>query len=77
MPSTSSKPTDADYSDPRIRSMLESGLTFHLKAGGAKWKCTLLDRNVHERQKALRTDSSESISSADSASSSSSSTKSH
>ncbi|KAH6631894.1 hypothetical protein F5144DRAFT_235025 [Chaetomium tenue] len=60
-----------------LKSTLENkGLKFHLKAGGAKWECTVLDRATHERRKAERTDSTSSVSSSTSTSSNSS-TKSH
>ncbi|KAK3990023.1 hypothetical protein QBC44DRAFT_326000 [Cladorrhinum sp. PSN332] len=62
-------------SDPRLRSVLETkGVTFHISAGGQKWQCTLLDRQTHERQKAMRTDSSSSVSTEESNTSSASST---
>ncbi|KAK4457542.1 hypothetical protein QBC42DRAFT_278842 [Cladorrhinum samala] len=64
--------------NPRLRSVLESdGVTFHIKAGGQKWQCKLLDRNTHERQKAMRTDSSSSVSTESNVSSASSTTSSH
>jgi hypothetical protein len=60
-----------------LKSTLENkGLKFHLKAGTAKWECTVLDRATHERRKAERTDSTSSVSSS-SSTSSNSSTKSH
>ncbi|EGS21505.1 uncharacterized protein CTHT_0033630 [Thermochaetoides thermophila DSM 1495] len=51
------------------------GIKFHIKTGGAKWECTLLDRNTHEKRKAERQGSTSSASSV--TSSSSASTKSH
>ncbi|KAK4156506.1 hypothetical protein C8A00DRAFT_30578 [Chaetomidium leptoderma] len=63
-----------------LKSTLESkGLQFHIKAGDAKWQCTVLDRATHERRKAERTDTSSSVSSTGTTSptSSSSSTTSH
>ncbi|KAK0629899.1 hypothetical protein B0T17DRAFT_615624 [Bombardia bombarda] len=52
----------ADPEALRLRSALESGVRFHIKAGGAKWSCTLLDRATHERMKAVRSTSSSSVS---------------
>ncbi|KXX79774.1 hypothetical protein MMYC01_204387 [Madurella mycetomatis] len=61
--------------ETRIKAALEAGsVKFHIKAGNAKWQCTLLDRATHERKKAVRTDSSSSVSSTDSATSTTSST---
>ncbi|KAK4042846.1 hypothetical protein C8A01DRAFT_33096 [Parachaetomium inaequale] len=60
-----------------LKATLENkGLKFHLRAGNAKWQCTVLDRSTHERRKAERTNSTSSVSSTTSTSSSSS-TKSH
>ncbi|KAL2171997.1 hypothetical protein VTG60DRAFT_734 [Thermothelomyces hinnuleus] len=62
----------------QLRAVIESkGLKFHLKAGNAKWECTIYDRNTHERRKAERTNSSWSVSTTGPTSSPSSSTKSH
>ncbi|KAL2158953.1 hypothetical protein VTH06DRAFT_2983 [Thermothelomyces fergusii] len=67
----------ASYSE-QLRAVVETkGLKFHLKAGNAKWECTIYDRNTHERLKAERSNSSSSVSSTGSTSSSNSSTKSH
>ncbi|KAL2261562.1 hypothetical protein VTK26DRAFT_3892 [Humicola hyalothermophila] len=69
-----------------LQATLESkGLTFHIKTGDKKWKCTLMDKATHERQKAERAASSSSVSTTGTtttttttaSSSSSSSTKSH
>ncbi|KAK0627265.1 hypothetical protein B0T14DRAFT_563085 [Immersiella caudata] len=68
MPS-SSAPAPAPENHP-LRAVVERGLSFQLSTGGNKWKCTILDRAAHERQKATRTDSSSSVSSADSETSS-------
>ncbi|KAL2129288.1 hypothetical protein VTI74DRAFT_7966 [Chaetomium olivicolor] len=64
----------------QLKATLENkGLKFHIKTGGAKWQCTVLDRATHERRKAERADSSSSVSTngTNSPNSSSSSTKSH
>ncbi|KAK4103572.1 hypothetical protein N658DRAFT_505252 [Parathielavia hyrcaniae] len=56
-----------------IKTTLESkALKFHIKAGNAKWQCTVMDRATHERIKAERTGSSSSIETTSSTSSSSS-----
>ncbi|KAK4235935.1 hypothetical protein C8A03DRAFT_36201 [Achaetomium macrosporum] len=66
-----------------LKATLENkGLKFHIKAGQAKWECTVMDRATHERRKAERQDSSSSVSTTGSnpsfaTTSSSSSTKSH
>ncbi|KAK4109882.1 hypothetical protein N656DRAFT_800462 [Canariomyces notabilis] len=61
--------------DARLRAAIEQkGLKFQIKAGNAKWQCTILDRATHERQKATRTGSASSISSTESSSSSAKST---
>ncbi|GAB1319004.1 hypothetical protein MFIFM68171_09214 [Madurella fahalii] len=63
--------------ETRIKAALEAGsVKFHIKAGNAKWQCTLLDRATHERKKAVRADSSSSVSSTESTMSSSSSSSS-
>ncbi|KAL2023375.1 hypothetical protein VTK56DRAFT_2732 [Thermocarpiscus australiensis] len=63
--------------ESRLRAVLENkGVTFHIKAGNAKWQCTLLDRATHERRKAMRADSASSVLSAGSTSSSSSNSRS-
>ncbi|KAK4227888.1 hypothetical protein QBC38DRAFT_454869 [Podospora fimiseda] len=55
------------HGDPRLRSVLETkGVKFHITAGGQKWHCTILDRQTHERRKAMHTDSSSSVSTEDS-----------
>ncbi|KAK4454417.1 hypothetical protein QBC34DRAFT_375582 [Podospora aff. communis PSN243] len=64
-----SAPAPTPANDP-LRSVVEKGVQFHLSTGGKKWKCTILDRATHERQKATRTDSSSSLSSNDSETSS-------
>ena len=69
MPSSTAPVSAAE--ENRIRAVLETQkLKFHIKAGGAKWACTVLDRATHERQKASRADSSSSVSSNDSETSS-------
>ncbi|KAL2120633.1 hypothetical protein VTJ04DRAFT_4660 [Mycothermus thermophilus] len=61
-----------------IQTLETKGLQFHIKAGNAKWKCTLMDRATHEKMKAQRTNSSSSVSSSSSSTSSSAaSTRSH
>ncbi|KAK4126097.1 hypothetical protein N657DRAFT_679095 [Parathielavia appendiculata] len=56
-----------------LKATLENkGLKFHIKAGNAKWQCTVMDRATHERMKAERTGSSSSIETTSSTSSSSS-----
>ncbi|KAK0641522.1 hypothetical protein B0T16DRAFT_461577 [Cercophora newfieldiana] len=70
MPSPSAPAPAKEQPNP-LRSVLETkGVKFHLKTGGAMWECTVIDRATHERQKAARTDSSASVSSADSETSS-------
>ncbi|KAL2153304.1 hypothetical protein VTH82DRAFT_4459 [Thermothelomyces myriococcoides] len=61
-----------NYSE-QLKAVVESkGLKFHLKAGNAKWECTIRDRQTHEKLKAERgTSSSASVSSGTSSSSSS------
>ncbi|KAK3391055.1 hypothetical protein B0H63DRAFT_520250 [Podospora didyma] len=55
--------------DNRLRTHLQTkGVKFHIKAGNAKWACTLVDRATHERQRGPRTDSSSSVSSSGSSS---------
>jgi hypothetical protein len=57
-----------------LKATLErNGLQFRIKAGEAKWQCTVLDRTTHERRKAERTDSSSSVSTIESTTSTSSS----
>ncbi|KAK0715695.1 hypothetical protein B0H67DRAFT_645406 [Lasiosphaeris hirsuta] len=60
MPSQSSPA--AVKEENRLRALLaQDGVKFHIKTSGAKWRCTILDRNTHEkRQEALRTTSSSS-----------------
>ncbi|KAK0745172.1 hypothetical protein B0T21DRAFT_408219 [Apiosordaria backusii] len=61
--SASSSTVDLSHYDPKIRTVLETGsVKFHIRTAGAKWECTLIDRNTHERKKILRGDSSSSIS---------------
>ncbi|KAK1759264.1 hypothetical protein QBC47DRAFT_398079 [Echria macrotheca] len=69
MPS-SATPAPAAQDNSRVRSVLESqALKFHIRTGGAKWECTVIDRATHERQKATRTGSSSSVSTTSSSSS--------
>ncbi|QUC17275.1 uncharacterized protein UV8b_01516 [Ustilaginoidea virens] len=53
------------------------GIKFQIRTGNARWTCTLQDRSHYERQKAARTNSTDSVASTSSSSSSSSSTTSH
>ncbi|KAB5540418.1 hypothetical protein GE09DRAFT_255653 [Coniochaeta sp. 2T2.1] len=71
---TSATPSSAASSpaldSDRLRGYLEANpLKFHVKAGNAKWQCTLMHRNSYKRQNATRTDSSTSTTSTSSASS--------
>ncbi|KAH8173309.1 hypothetical protein LIA77_07564 [Sarocladium implicatum] len=50
------------------------GITFSIKTGGARYKCTLQDRSHYERMKAARQNSSDSTTSTSTTSSSASST---
>ncbi|OIW32518.1 hypothetical protein CONLIGDRAFT_630199 [Coniochaeta ligniaria NRRL 30616] len=75
MPSTATPSSSAAAPAPalgsdRLRSHLETNpVKFHVKAGNAKWACTLMHRNSYERQRAARTDSSTSTATNSSASS--------
>ncbi|KAK4640453.1 hypothetical protein QC761_602740 [Podospora bellae-mahoneyi] len=65
--SASSSTVDLSHYDPKVRNLLETGsVKFHIRTAGAKWECTIVDRNTHERRKTLRGDSSSSITTLDS-----------
>ncbi|KAK4134226.1 hypothetical protein BT67DRAFT_311963 [Trichocladium antarcticum] len=52
-----------------LKTTLEAkGVTFHIRTGNTKWRCTLLEKGVHEKTKAERTNSTSSTSSIDTAS---------
>ncbi|KAH8912871.1 hypothetical protein BR93DRAFT_964008 [Coniochaeta sp. PMI_546] len=69
-PSSSSAAVAPAQGSDRLRTHLETNpVKFHVKAGNAKWACTLMHRNSYERQRATRTDSSTSSASGSSASS--------
>ncbi|TFB03432.1 hypothetical protein CCMA1212_004407 [Trichoderma ghanense] len=57
-----SAPAPAGFGDNK-------GIKFQIKTGNARWECTLQDRARYERMKALRSDSTDSNSSAESTSS--------
>ncbi|KAM0465661.1 hypothetical protein ACHAPV_001716 [Trichoderma viride] len=67
MPSASSAPPAAAAASSAAPSSLgnNKGIKFQIKTGGARWECTLQDRS-HERMKAPRSDSTDSVDSSNS-----------
>jgi hypothetical protein len=75
---TTAAPAASAARNSALQSALErSGIQFKLSAGGAKYICTIKDRNAHKRQKTERTDSSESINSGASTTSTASDSSTH
>ncbi|KAL6881254.1 hypothetical protein J3F83DRAFT_711053 [Trichoderma novae-zelandiae] len=64
MPS-SAPPAAAAVAAPAAPASLgdNKGIKFQIKAGNARWQCTLQDRAQYERMKAQRSDSTDSNSS--------------
>ncbi|CAP71355.1 uncharacterized protein PODANS_6_2740 [Podospora anserina S mat+] len=45
--SASSSTVDLSHYDPKVRNLLETGsVKFHIRTAGAKWECTIVDRNT-------------------------------